>query len=275
DYLSQQARAWTAPRHLFDAANEYCSGQKIAIPAYSTLQKIISQVVGDEQEHMAAHLERAMSRGLKQALAELVNGTGPLPFRQLRQSARNFTGTELEKELIVYRHIQHWMPEVDLLLSTLSLSQKNLQHLAEKVDYYGAKLKRQTVGSQWLYLLCYLQTRWQQALERIADGFVHHVRQTKQKAKDYAQEAVFKDWQKAAKNVSKAAEVLHLFIDDSIDLQLPFATVRQQALSLLTKRDLESVCLFLNEQRRSVDEAMWQYCDEKESLRKGLLRELF
>ncbi|MBY6382303.1 DUF4158 domain-containing protein, partial [Escherichia coli] len=193
DYLSQQARAWTAPRHLFDAANEYCSGQKIAIPAYSTLQKIISQVVGDEQEHMAAHLERAMSRGLKQALAELVNGTGPLPFRQLRQSARNFTGTELEKELIVYRHIQHWMPEVDLLLSTLSLSQKNLQHLAEKVDYYGAKLKRQTVGSQWLYLLCYLQTRWQQALERIADGFVHHVRQTKQKAKDYAQEAVFKD----------------------------------------------------------------------------------
>ncbi len=51
----------------------------------------------------------------------------------------------------------------------------------------------------------------------------------------YAQEAVFKDWQKAAKNVSKAAEVLHLFIDDSIDLQLPFATVRQQALSLLTK----------------------------------------
>jgi hypothetical protein len=62
---------------------------------------------------------------------------------------------------------------------------------------------------------------------------------------------------KAAKNVSKAAEVLHLFIDDSIDLQLPFATVRQQALSLLTKRDLESVCLFLNEQRRSVDEAMW------------------
>ncbi len=144
----------------------------------------------------------------------------------------------------------------------LSLSQKNLQH-GRKVDYYGAKLKRQTVGSQWLYLLCYLQTRWQQALERIADGFVHHVRQTKQKAKDYAQEAVFKDWQKAAKNVSKAAEVLHLFIDDSIDLQLPFATVRQQALSLLTKRDLESVCLFLNEQRRSVDEAMWQYCDEK------------
>ena len=274
-YLSQQARAWTVPRHLFDAAIEYLAGQKIAIPAYSTLQKIISQVAGDEQEHMAAQLECAMSHELKQVLTELVNGEGPLPFRQLRQSARNFTGTELEKELVVYRHIQHWIPEVDQLLGMLSLSQKNQQHLAEKVDYYGAKLKRQTVGNQRLYLLCYLQTRWQQALERIADGFVHHVRQTKHKAKEYAQDAVYQDWQRAAKNVSKAAAVLHLFIDDSIDLQQPFATVRQKALGLLAKKDLESVCLFLNEQRRSVDESMWQYYDEKDSLRKGLLRDLF
>ncbi|MEP8236463.1 hypothetical protein ABKS29_20660 [Citrobacter freundii] len=90
---------------------------------------------------MLARTLSVQCRGLKQALAELVNGTGPLPFRQLRQSARNFTGTELEKELIVYRHIQHWMPEVDLLLSTLSLSQKKSATPGREVDYYGAKLK--------------------------------------------------------------------------------------------------------------------------------------
>jgi len=32
-----------------------------------------------------------------------------------------------------------------------------------------------------------LQSRWLQALERIADGFVHHVRQIKQKAKAHAE----------------------------------------------------------------------------------------
>ncbi|MDV5717566.1 hypothetical protein [Enterobacter hormaechei] len=47
-------------------------------------------------------------------------------------------------------------------------------------------------------------------------------RQTKQKAKDYAQEAVFKDWQKAVKMSARQLK-LHLFSDDSIDLQLPFA----------------------------------------------------
>jgi TnpA family transposase len=274
-HLTQQASAWTAPRHLFDAAVEYFSAQKIAICAYSTLQKMISEVVVDQQNRMTANIELVMSAPLQQAITTLVTGADALTFRQLRQSARNFTGTELEKELAVYRHIRHWMPEVDRLLNMLSLSPKNQQYLAEKVDYYGAKLKRQTVGNQRLYLLCYLQTRWQQALERIADGFVHHVRQIKQNAKDCAKEAVYQDWQQAANNVSKAAEVLHLFIDDSIDLQQPFGNVRQKALKLLAKNELESVCLFLNEQQRSVDEAMWQYYDEKEVLRTGLLRELF
>jgi TnpA family transposase len=103
----------------------------------------------------------------------------------------------------------------------------------------------------------------------------HHVRQIKQKAKAHAQEAVYQDWQKAAKNVSKAAEVLHLFIDDSIDQQQPFGTVKQKALRLLAEKELESVCLFLNEQKRSVEEATWQYYDQRDSLREGLLRQLF
>jgi len=57
-------------------------------------------------------------------LNEFVKGEGPMLLWQLRQSARNFTGAELEKELVVYRHIQHWMPEVDQLLGTPSQLQK-------------------------------------------------------------------------------------------------------------------------------------------------------
>ena len=69
--------------------------------------------------------------------------------------------------------------------------------------------------------------------------------------------------------------MLHLFIDDSIDQQQPFGTVKQKALRLLAEKELESVCLFLNEQKRSVEEATWQYYDQRDSLREGLLRQLF
>ena len=273
--LNEHARAWSQPRSLFDRAIEYLSAQNIAIPGYTVLQDLISDVVGVTSDQFARTLEKLLSADLAKMLSELVNGNNSLTLRQLRQSAKNFTGTELEKELAVHRHIQPWMQEVDEVLSTLSLSLKNQQHFSERVDYYGAKLKRQSIGNQRLYLLCYLQSRWLQALERIADGFVHHVRQIKQKAKAHAQEAVYQDWQKAAKNVSKAAEVLHLFIDDSIDQQQPFGTVKQKALRLLAEKDLKSVYLFLNEQKRSVEEATWKYYDQRDSLREGLLRQLF
>jgi len=273
--LNEQALAWIQPRSLFDRAIEFLSAHKVAIPGYTVLQDLIGEVVRATNDRFVTQVESQISTDLVQMLSDLVNGKGLLTLRGLRQSARNFTGVELEKELSIHRHIQHWMPEVNTVLSTLSLSQTNQQHFTERVDYYGGKLKRQSETNQRLYLLCYLQFRWQQALERIADGFIHHIRQTKQKAKAYAQEVVYQDWQNAAKNVSKAAKVLQLFIDDNIDQQQPFGTIKEQALKLLAAKDLESVCLFLNEQKRSVDEAIWQYYDQKVGLRKGLLRELF
>jgi TnpA family transposase len=274
-YLKEQSQAWLDPRHLFDSVIEYLSVQKIAIPAYSTLQIIISQVINQEQNCLITKVHQASSQDLKQALSDIVNGGNSFSLRQLRQAAKNFTGTELEKEISLYCHLQPWISEVNKVMSMLTLSQKNQQHFAERVDYYGAKLKHQPEGNQWLYILCYLQFRWQQALERIADGFIHHMRQIKQKAKMFAQESIYQDWQKAAKNVSKAAEVLHMFIDDKIDPQQSFGKIKQKVFKLLAVKELESVYLFLKEQKRSVDEAVWLYYDEQAGLRTGLLRKLF
>jgi TnpA family transposase len=275
DYLKDQSRAWLAPRHLFDSAIEYLSKHKIAIPAYSTLQKIIGQVANQEHAQLNNIINAAVSNELRKAISDLFCDDSELNLSQLRQSAKNFTKTELNKELAVHRYLLPWISKVDTVLQEATLSQKNLQYFADRVDYYGAKLKRHSEENQQLYLLCYLHFRWHQALERIADGFVHHVRQTKQKGKAYAQNAVYEDWHKASKNVSKAADVLHLFIDDNIDHQQSFGEVRKKALNLLDKNEIESVCLFLREQKRSIDEATWQYYDECHSLRSGLLRDLF
>jgi len=275
DYLNSQAQVWLAPRNLFDSTIEYLSQNKIAIPAYSTLQKIIGQVINQEQVRLNNIINTAVSNELHQAIAKLFCDDAELNLSKLRQSAKSFSKTELDKELAVYRYLQPWILEVNMAIQEVDLSQNNLQYFADRVDYYGARLKRHAEENQKLFLLCYLYFRWHQALERIADGFVHHVRQVKQKATAYAQYAVYEDWQKASKNVSKAADVLHMFIDDSIDHQQSFGAVRREALNLLAKKELESVCLFLREQKRSVEEATWQYYDECHSLKSGLLRNLF
>lgn len=90
-----------------------------------------------------------------------------------------------------------------------------------------------------------------------------------------AKEQVYQDWQKAARNVGKAADLLELFLDDDIGPETRFQTVQAQAFNLLSAKDLSSVCRYLGNQRQSANEAFWQHLDRESSLRTGLLRSLF
>ncbi len=59
------------------------------------------------------------------------------------------------------------------------------------VDYYGSRFNRFERSTQLLYLLCYLQERAEQNAERLADGFVYHIRKVHDQAKAYAKDAAF------------------------------------------------------------------------------------
>lgn len=261
---------------MFDACTEYLARNHIAIPKYTVLQRIISQVIKQERKRIADTLKTALSDELAANLEDLVDGKSTLTIKELKQAAKSFTAPELQKELNVNKLIQPWMHEVDQAVSALSLSQENQLHYASMVDYYSiTKLKRFDRVLQQLYLLCYLQGRAQINVERIADGFIYHVRKLREKAKAYAKEMAYKDWDGAAANVSKAAELLHFFIDDTIDDQVPFRQIKQRAHDLLEDREIESLCLYLNKQKRAKNDYIWEYYDQHQDLIQQLIRPLF
>lgn len=275
-YLQQVAKSWIEPRFLFDSCTEYLARNHIAIPRYSVLQRIISQVIKQERKRISDTLKITISDELTANLADLVDGESPLTIKELKQAAKSFNGSELEKELNVNKLIQPWMNEVNQVVPALSLSQQNQLHYATMVDYYSiTKLKRFDRGTQQLYLLCYLQERAQINIERLADGFIYHLRKLREKAKTYAKEMAYKDWEGAAANVSKAAELLYFFIDATIDDQVSFKQIKQRVKSLLGEREIESLCLYLKKQKRTKDDYIWEYYDQHENLIEQLIRPLF
>lgn len=68
EHLLVCAESWVAPRALFDAAIEYLAHQKIAIPAYSTLQKIVSQVINQHQQRLYDQINASCSQSLTNVL---------------------------------------------------------------------------------------------------------------------------------------------------------------------------------------------------------------
>jgi TnpA family transposase len=276
EHLQQASKSWVEPRYLFDAAIEYLAQQRIAIPKYTVLQRIVSQAINEERDHNIHILKTAIDRKLTENIANLIDGSGQLTVKELRQSAKSFSAVELEKELKVHNLIQPLMDNVKQVMASLSLSIKNKQHFASMVDYYSiTKLKRFDRKTQQLYLICYLQERSQQNIERLADGFTYHVRKLREQAQIYAKEAAYKDWEGAAGNVSKAAEILKFFIDDSVDDQQLFGDIKRQAHSVLGSREIESLCLYLNKQKRATDDYVWEYYDQQKELIKRVLRPIF
>ena len=97
----------------------------------------------------------------------------------------------------------------------------------------------------------------------------------REKAKAYAKEMSYQDWEGAAANISKAAELLFFFIDDTIDDQVSFKQIKQRVQNLLEVREIESLCLYLKKQKRTKNDYIWEYYDQHENQIQQLIRPLF
>jgi len=275
DHLVQVGNAWLEPRHLFDTAIEYLASHNIAIPKYTVLQRLISRTMQQIRKDLMIQLNQLTSNELNVFLDRITaNGDG-LSLSHLRGGAKSLTVPELKKELVLYHQLAPWRTQINDVVDGLNLSLRNRQHFSELIDYYGSKLKRFNRSQQHLWLLCHLTQRIQLALERLTDGFIYHIRKQQEAANTFAQQAVFLSWQSAADNVTKAAELLHLFVDENIDDNQPFSEVRRQALKVMDDRDIQTLCLYLKKQKRTVEEYQWQYYDEQRNLLEQLLRPVF
>jgi len=195
---------------------------------------------------------------------------------EVRQSAKNFDHSEINKELIIFNHLKPYIDNINSLIAKLTLSLKNFEYYASLVDYYTVtKLQRFDVTTRQLYSLCYLQLRYRNINEHLADAFIYHCRKIREKAKDHAKEAAFNEWNNASKNISKAADILRLFIDDTIDTKQPFSKIKNKAFKLISSDDIESLCLYLSDEKRSIDYYVWKFYDQQSEWITETLRPLF
>jgi hypothetical protein len=176
NHLVNIGNAWLEPRYLFDAVIEYLAAHKIAIPKHTVLQRLISRTIQQVRKELTSKLRTQLSPDLKAFLDTVIDDNSGLSLSQLRGGAKSVTPAELKKELTVYHLFQRYISQIDNTVVSLQLSAKNQQHFAEMVDYYGSKLKRFKRPQQHLWLLCFLTQRIQQSLERMADGFIYHIR---------------------------------------------------------------------------------------------------
>jgi len=263
-------------RYILDECIAYLSRSKIAIPKYSILQRIISSAVNDEKNRIHIIIDKNIPGILSQFFKSLFTNDEKIHLSEVRQSAKNFTPGEVNKELNIFKRLKVHMDNINVLLGKLKLSLKNTEYYASLVDYYTiTKLQRFDLTTRQLYLLCYLQSRCRNINEHLADAFIYHCRKLRENAKDHAKEAAFNEWNNASENISKAAGILRLFIDNTLDSSQPFSKIKNKAFKLINPDEIESLCLYLTDEKRTIEYYVWQFYDQQYEWITETLRPLF
>lgn len=238
----QAARVCGKPIYVFRELLHYLQEQRIVLPSYRFMQETISKALLDQQQRLITLMRDHLTPPDMEALQRLLaDAPGLYEVTQLKREPRDFSASEIKRELRRGEQIQSLYRLAQRLLPLLGIPNESVKYYASLVGYYSVyKLKRLNQGMVYLYLLCFAYHRYQRLHDNLINSLLYQVRRFGEEAKDAAKDRVYECHIQSNQNLKKAGQVLKLFTDD-IEAETLFGEVQSKAFTILERRQLEVV----------------------------------
>ncbi|OHT23734.1 hypothetical protein A3Q29_20190 [Providencia stuartii] len=275
--LQDVATIYNNPRYIFDECLTFFGQQRIALPAYTSLQDFVTQAMSSERQRTEQILSQNISKKAVRTLQSIMADKGLLnSLAGYQGSARGFSPSELDRELQTHQTIKVLYPELKRLLDALSLSRGNMLYYASLVKHRSVyKLRRSPKWQGRLYLICYLFFRYRENNDKLVTAFSYLVNKHNQAAKAFAQQKMAEELEVIRGKLKDAGSILRLFVDDSLDDATPFGEIRKQAFSFIDSDDIRKISRHLHQKDFDLANYQWQYADEQARKMANSLRKLF
>ena len=235
------------------------------MPGYSSLQDTVSRALSREQARLIALVQAQLKPFDVEALQQLLVDTeGLYEVTQLKREPKDFSATEIKREIARGERLGHLYWLAQALLPTLKISNESIKYYASLVGYYSVyRLKALNEWMVYLYLLCFTFHRYQRLHDNLIQCLIYNVRRFSDEAKATAKERVYELRIENNQNLGKAGQVLKLFTDDEIAEETPFEHVQARAFAILARPKLEYIADHIVRQV-SFDETafQWEYIDQ-------------
>ena len=261
----QSAAVCSKPIYIFrELMHSLIENQAVA-PAYNVMQDIVGEALAYEQRRLANIVRSNVDRSARKALNSLLEDTqGLYEITLLKRDPRDFRNHEIRSEVERGEKMQDLYRLSQKLLPYLNISKENVKYYASLVDYYSVyKLRRMGTTIVYVYLLCFIQHRYQKLHDNLIQSFFHHIRKHGNDAKAAAKELVYNFKVETNEDLPKGGQILKLFTDDSITGSLTFEEVRKKAFALLPKARLDAVAECLSAKTQFDETAFgWEHIDK-------------
>jgi TnpA family transposase len=253
------------PVYVFRELMHYLAEQRIVTPGYSAMQDTVGAALTFEQRRLAAIAQDHVDPSAKKALKGLLSDTqGLYEITLLKRDPRDFSNHEIKREVHRGEQTRDLYAMSQKLLPQLNISNENIRYYASLVDYYSVyKLQQLSESVVYVYLLCFIQHRYQKLHDNLIQSLLHHVRRHSDDAKVAAKELVYNFQITTNANLQKAGQVLKLFTDDDVAGNAPFEEIRGKAFTVLDATKLDSVAEYLTTSARFDETAFqWKHLDK-------------
>ena len=275
----QAARVCGKPIYIFRELVHHLEEQRLVAPGYSVMQTVVGQSITYEQNRLSTVVQRHLSETDTDALNRLLeDGPGLYEITQLKREPKDFSLSEIKREIHRGEQIQALYPRAQQLLPILDISSESIKYYASLVTYYSVfRLKRLAQGIVHVYLLCFVSHRYQRLHDNLISSLRYNVRRYVEATKGAAKERVYEYRIEGNQNLQKAGQVLKLFTDDSIAKTASFQEIQAKAFEILERQKLDFVAEHIVSQAKFDETAFqWEHVDKlapqfKRNLRPVLL----
>lgn len=252
-YLSQSIRQHPKVAPLFQALLDHMAQCAIALPAYSTLQKLMTEALSQERKRLSHLYHEKFSKQDKQLLTKLLAVEKTLSqLHHFKKDPKSFTYKEMRKEIHKYELLKPIYDLAAQFLPQLVLPQETIHYYGSLVIFYNVyKLKRMKPAQAHLYCLCYSISRYQRTNDNLLSFFSHYVNYYDAEARQVSKEKLLEIRRDMREILGKTGDLLEMILtppdNDSISKQRCFSTLpREQMLaaSLYLKGALQDETAF-------------------------------
>jgi hypothetical protein len=239
----QAAMVSARPIYIFRELMHFLAEQRIVAPGYSFMQDTVGQALTHEQNRLSSILSQYLSASDVANLHRLVEDSpGLYEITQLKREPRDFSASEIKREIRRGEQIDDLYRLAQKLLPELKISNESIKYYASLVSYYSVfRLKQLNEQTVHIYLLCFVYHRYQKLHDNLINCLIYHVRQYHDGAKKAAKERVYERQRESNEDLEKAAQVLKLFTDERIPHHTPFEEVQATAFSILEAPKIDFV----------------------------------
>ncbi|HLB33570.1 MAG TPA: Tn3 family transposase [Chthoniobacterales bacterium] len=252
-YLSITIRQHPKVKSLFQALLDHIAQCAIALPGYSTLQKLVTEALSRERKRLNKIYRKKFSKKDKHLLSKLLSSEKTLSqLHNFKKDPKSFTYKEMRKELLKHELLKPIYEMAIRFIPLLELPQETINYYGSLVIFYNVyKLKRMKSAQSHLYCLCYSISRYQLTNDNLLSFFSYYVNYYDAEARNKSKDKLLglrRDMQAILHNVGNLLElILETPHNESISKSQCFSTLPQDqmlAASLYLKGVLQDEVTF-------------------------------